>query len=351
MPNPALLTSSASRGSRGQALGDAVDILEAGEVGRQASAAMPWARGEFRGELFETVAAAGDQQQVVALGRELAGEYRAQPGGGPGDRSNTVWHRGSIVRFGHDRDAPELARRLVPALALRPGGGPAAGARAGWSSTSTTARHGSGSVPFYITGLTLPYAPAIPYLSNFPETNVRTYARDRTGGRGVWFFSLDAARLLAVVGARAGYALPYFWSRMRVACDGRTARYSSERLHRPKASSDVEVRDRRADRGAERAGKLPDDAIPAVCRARRADLEGRHRASAVAAAARERGPAARHARAGGGVAGAGGRGADALCEAGGCEGRAAGPAVGWERCAFWRVRGKLAMLNGVSGAG
>ena len=45
-----------------------------------------------------------------------------------------------------------------------------------------------------------------------------------------------------MVGARAGYALPYFWSRMRVSCDGRTARYSSERLHGPKASSDAEVR-------------------------------------------------------------------------------------------------------------
>jgi uncharacterized protein YqjF (DUF2071 family) len=98
-----------------------------------------------------------------------------------------------------------------------------------------------GLVPFYITGLTLPFAPPVPYLSNFPETNVRTYAVDRHGRRGVWFFSLDAARLLAVVGARAAYALPYFWSRMRVACDGKTAQYSSERLHRPKASSDVEV--------------------------------------------------------------------------------------------------------------
>jgi uncharacterized protein YqjF (DUF2071 family) len=99
-----------------------------------------------------------------------------------------------------------------------------------------------GLVPFYISGLTLPRAPSVPYLSNFPETNVRTYARDRSGGNGVWFFSLDAARLLAVAGARAGYGLPYFWSSMRVFCDGRTARYTSERLHSPKASSDVEVR-------------------------------------------------------------------------------------------------------------
>jgi uncharacterized protein YqjF (DUF2071 family) len=99
-----------------------------------------------------------------------------------------------------------------------------------------------GLVPFYITGLTAPHAPSVPYLSNFPETNVRTYARDRKGGNGAWFFSLDAARVLAVIGARAGYGLPYYWSRMRLASDGRTARYSSERLHGPAASSDIEVR-------------------------------------------------------------------------------------------------------------
>jgi uncharacterized protein len=91
-----------------------------------------------------------------------------------------------------------------------------------------------GLVPFYISGLRP--------LSDFPETNVRTYATDRTGKSGVWFFSLDAARLLAVIGARAGYALPYFWARMRVTCDGAIATYRSERRHGPPAGSDLEVR-------------------------------------------------------------------------------------------------------------
>lgn len=96
-------------------------------------------------------------------------------------------------------------------------------------------------VPFRISDLTLPRAPAVPHLSHFPETNVRTYARDRSGGNGVWFFSLDAARLLAVAGGRLGFGLPYFWSKMRLSVDERTARYASERIQRPKASSDVEV--------------------------------------------------------------------------------------------------------------
>jgi uncharacterized protein len=92
-----------------------------------------------------------------------------------------------------------------------------------------------GLVPFYISRLRP--------LSNFPETNVRTYATDRTGKSGVWFFSLDAARILAVIGARVGFALPYFWARMRVTSDGATVRYRSERLTRRRpAMSNIEVR-------------------------------------------------------------------------------------------------------------
>jgi uncharacterized protein len=56
-----------------------------------------------------------------------------------------------------------------------------------------------------------------PWASDFCETNVRTYVRDRDGRSGIWFFSLDAARLGAVAVARAGYRLPYYWSAMRLA--------------------------------------------------------------------------------------------------------------------------------------
>ncbi|MEX5631689.1 YqjF family protein [Parafrankia sp. FMc2] len=55
---------------------------------------------------------------------------------------------------------------------------------------------------------------SVPWASTFPETNVRTYVVDRLGRRGVWFFSLDAARLGAVLVARSGYRLPYLWSAM-----------------------------------------------------------------------------------------------------------------------------------------
>ncbi|HYW88962.1 MAG TPA: DUF2071 domain-containing protein [Chloroflexota bacterium] len=46
----------------------------------------------------------------------------------------------------------------------------------------------------------------------FLETNVRTYVHVHGRDHGVYFFSLDAASLLAVVGARLGLGLPYFWA-------------------------------------------------------------------------------------------------------------------------------------------
>ncbi len=69
-----------------------------------------------------------------------------------------------------------------------------------------------------------------PWVSNFCETNVRTYVRDGEGRSGIWFFSLDAARLGAVVTARATpYRLPYFWSSMRLGVRGTRVAYRSWR--------------------------------------------------------------------------------------------------------------------------
>jgi uncharacterized protein YqjF (DUF2071 family) len=130
------------------------------------------------------------------------------------------------LTFLHWRYDPAVVRRLLPTdlqLDLYEG--------AAWV----------GLVPFLITGLSGPGALTMPWLSEFPETNVRTYVMDRTGSRGVWFFSLDAARLPAVIGARITYALPYFWARMKVRSGGATAHYTSTRLAGPKAESDIRV--------------------------------------------------------------------------------------------------------------
>jgi len=79
-------------------------------------------------------------------------------------------------------------------------------------------------------------------MGTFPETNVRTYVVDANGRRGVWFFSLDAARLAAVVGARVAYGLPYYWNRMSLTVSDGAVAYRSKRLHRPAGFSDIVVR-------------------------------------------------------------------------------------------------------------
>ena len=96
--------------------------------------------------------------------------------------------------------------------------------------------------PFHLRNLRPPLAPALPWFSHFPETNCRTYVRAPDGTAGVWFFSLDAARVHAVLGARLTFGLPYCWSRMRVEMDGRRVTYASRRRW-PETSgcTDIEI--------------------------------------------------------------------------------------------------------------
>ena len=85
-----------------------------------------------------------------------------------------------------------------------------------------------GLVPFFLR-VGLPKVRSVPWLSRFAETNVRTYARSQDGTSGVWFFSLDAARLGAVVIARSTYRLPYFWSKMGIERSSSRIEYRCER--------------------------------------------------------------------------------------------------------------------------
>lgn len=71
---------------------------------------------------------------------------------------------------------------------------------------------------------------------NFPELNVRTYVK-HNGKEGVWFFSLDAASLLAVWVARLTYNLPYFYAKMALTENGETITYRSTRRHREASSA------------------------------------------------------------------------------------------------------------------
>ena len=85
-----------------------------------------------------------------------------------------------------------------------------------------------GITPFRLSGLRARWTYPAPALSAFPELNVRTYVT--VGGRaGIFFFSLDAASLIAVAGARSAYRLPYFWARMSARRRNARIEYRSQR--------------------------------------------------------------------------------------------------------------------------
>jgi uncharacterized protein YqjF (DUF2071 family) len=122
-------------------------------------------------------------------------------------------HRWETLAMLHWPYAPEVVQQLLPApLAVDVFDGRA------WV----------GLVPFRMR-IRLPRSRFVPWLSSFPETNVRTYVIGPDGRRGIWFLSLDVPRLGAVVVARATYRLPYHWSRMRMARNGELIRYCSRR--------------------------------------------------------------------------------------------------------------------------
>lgn len=70
-----------------------------------------------------------------------------------------------------------------------------------------------GIVPFRMADVMLRGLPGLPWISAFPELNVRVYVRHHDKP-GVWFLSLDAPRFLATIGARIWFHLPYHWSRV-----------------------------------------------------------------------------------------------------------------------------------------
>jgi len=123
-----------------------------------------------------------------------------------------IWH---VLLFAHWRVSAAALRCLIPEqLAIDTFDGSA------WLAVA----------PFRMSGVRLRGTPALPWLSAFPELNVRTYAV-RDGKPGVWFFSLDAGNPLAVAIARSWFHLPYFRARMH--CEQRDGwiDYASERMH------------------------------------------------------------------------------------------------------------------------
>lgn len=121
-----------------------------------------------------------------------------------------VW---SDLLLAHWSVPPEALRRIVPpSLVLDTYDGQA------WLAIT----------PLHMSGVRPRGVPAIPWVSAFPELNVRTYVT--LGGKpGVYFFSLDVNSVAAMAGARAFYSLPYFLAQMSVTHEGSWVHYSSHR--------------------------------------------------------------------------------------------------------------------------
>jgi uncharacterized protein len=135
--------------------------------------------------------------------------YPAEPPPGPW----VMVQRWNDLLFAHWRCPIEDLRPLIPSqLEIETYDGSA------WISVT----------PFYMSGVRMRAAPPVPTATAFEELNVRTYVT-LDGRPGIWFFSLDCASFLAVVGARVGIYLPYFHASMRMTRNNGTIEYDSQR--------------------------------------------------------------------------------------------------------------------------
>ena len=144
---------------------------------------------------------------------------RESPGRRPSE-SPVMYQKWRSLLFLHWSFPPETVRKFLPK---------------GLDLDTFDGKAYVGLVPFLMTGVRPAYLPAVPWLSQFPETNVRTYVHRQGRDPGVYFMSLDAANPIAVILARALFYLPYHRARMQVANDPKTGRirYVSTRFWPP----------------------------------------------------------------------------------------------------------------------
>jgi uncharacterized protein len=95
--------------------------------------------------------------------------------------------------------------------------------------------------PFVLVGLRPPLIPRA-WGFVFPEMNLRTYVIG-PAGPGIWFFSLEAGRRLAVIGARLAFGLPYYYAEMNVNLGGEENAYWSRRRDGTSAMIKIKIED------------------------------------------------------------------------------------------------------------
>ena len=139
-------------------------------------------------------------------------------------------HRWEELLFLHWEFAPEIVQRLLPA---------------GLKVDTFHGRAFVGVVPFLMRRIRPRWLPAVPWISNFHELNVRTYVIDPQGRPGVWFFSLDADQPLGVWCGKNLFGLPYVYSQMKMAhsaerrvyrCQRRNSEHVVETVYTPRGA-------------------------------------------------------------------------------------------------------------------
>lgn len=141
----------------------------------------------------------------------------------PFDRGWVMRQTWSKLLFAHWPVKPEVLRSLIPS---------------GLMIDTFDGMAWVGIVPFYMSNVHVRYLPPFPTIGEFCELNVRTYVLPKSGKPGVWFFSLDAGSILAVIGARSAFHLPYYKATMRLTTTGDEVHYFSQRTC-PNAQSAV----------------------------------------------------------------------------------------------------------------
>lgn len=136
------------------------------------------------------------------------------------------WDNLAFVHWAYD---PEVVQALLPA---------------GVRVDTYDGRAWVSLVPFEMRDAMPRFLPALPWISSFAETNVRTYVVDSAGNRAVWFFSLEATRLPIVVFARWLLGFPYVWATMTAEARADWRRYTTTRRRwpiDPPSTTNVEI--------------------------------------------------------------------------------------------------------------
>jgi hypothetical protein len=83
-------------------------------------------------------------------------------------------------------------------------------------------------VPFRMSKIRPRFLPWLPFVSDFPELNLRTYVTVN-GKAGVWFLSLDTPSRSAVYIGCNWYSLPYYRSSQKIKYDSQSQHFQSNR--------------------------------------------------------------------------------------------------------------------------